>query len=331
MPSTAELARHPGKAVATSSVTRRALLFMAALLLLLFVVASVGLVQIALQQNTRATQQSLFYADKAIQARQKSIVATLSDYAYWGEAYRNLHITVDHEWAYTRQNLGPSLFEDFVYEGVFVVDAQGRTPYAVVNGQRVTSSLQQWLKQDIDELLEQARAQTADEQPVVRFVQIDGQPALLAATGFTTGGDPQVRTLPGPPSLLLFVDLLTPEKLQALGRDFGVDNLRLATDPADAQATPALPLASVGAQPLLLRWEPAQPGRQLLYLILPLLALGGAIFALITWLTLRRAIASAREVDASYASLYASQQALAASEVRFRDVAEAASDWIWEA
>ncbi|HEX5842898.1 MAG TPA: EAL domain-containing protein, partial [Pseudomonas sp.] len=117
----------------------------------------------------------------------------------------------------------------------------------------------------------------------------------------------------------------------ALGRDFGVDNLRLATDPADAQTTPALPLASVGAQPLLLRWEPAQPGRQLLYLILPLLALGGAIFALITWLTLRRAIASAREVDASYASLYASQQALAASEVRFRDVAEAASDWIWEA
>ena len=45
---------------------------------------------------------------------------------------------------------------------------------------------------------------------------------------------------------------------------------------------------------------------------------------MITGLTLRRAIASAREVDASYASLYASQQALAASEVRFRDVAEAA-------
>ncbi|MFN3401625.1 MAG: PAS domain S-box protein, partial [Ferrovibrio sp.] len=29
--------------------------------------------------------------------------------------------------------------------------------------------------------------------------------------------------------------------------------------------------------------------------------------------------------------LYASQQALAASERRFRDVAEAATDWIWEA
>lgn len=331
MPSTSELACHPGNAVATSGATRHALLFMAALLVLLFVVASLGLVQIALQQNTRATQQSLFYVDKAIQAREKSILATLSDYAYWGEAYRNLHVTVDIEWAYTRQNLGPSLFEDFVYEGVFVVDAQGNSPYAVVNGQRWSSSLQQWLKQDIDELLEQARAQTADEEPVVRFVQLDGQPALLAVTGFTSGGDPQVKTLSGPPSLLLFVDLLSPQKLQALGQDFGVDNLRLATDPVDAQRTPALALNSVGTQSLVLRWEPAQPGRQLLYLIVPLLVLGGAIFALITWLTLRRAIAAAREVDASYASLYASQQALAASETRFRDVAEAASDWIWEA
>ncbi len=331
MPPPTELARHPGKAVATSSVTRHALLFMAALLLLLFVVASVGLVQIALQQNKRATQQSLFYVDKAIQAREKSMLATLSDYAYWGEAYQNLHVTVDHEWAYVRQNLGPSLFEDFAYEGVFVLDPQGRTAYAVVNGQRVAVALAQWLKQDIAELLEQARGQTEDEEPVVGFVQVDGQPALLAVTGLTTGGDPQVDALAGPPSLLLFVDLLSPAKLQALGEDFGVTNLRLATDPVDAQATPALALASVGAQPLLLRWEPAQPGRQLLYWILPLLALGGTIFALITWMTLRRAIASAREVDASYASLYASQQALAASEVRFRDVAEAATDWIWEA
>ena len=331
MPLPAELARLPGKAVASSTATRHSLLFMAALLLLLFVVTSVGLVQIALQQNAQATEQSLFYLDKAIRTREKSISATLKDYAYWGEAYRNLHVTLNYEWAYTRQNLGPSLFQDFAYEGVFVVDPQGRTSYALANGQRVTSTLEQWLGQDIAELLEQAREQTEDEEPVVGFVQVNGQPALLAATGFTTGGDPQVDMLAGPPSVLLFVDLLTPAKLQALGRDFGVDNLRLATAPVDPQASPTLALASVGAEPLWLHWEPAQPGRQLLYLILPLLGLGGAIFALITWLNLRWAIASAREVDASYASLYASQQALAASEVRFRDVAEAASDWIWEA
>lgn len=331
MPSPAELSRHPVKAVANSSSTRHALLFIAALLLVLFAVASVALVQIALQQNTRATQQSLFYVEKATQARGKSLLATLSDYAYWGEAYRNLHAKVDPEWAYTRQNLGPSLFEDFAYDGVFVVAPNGQTRYAVIDGQLVTTQVQQWLKQDISELLAQARGQTEAEQPVVSFVPLDGQPALLAATGLTTGGDPQIATVPGPPSVLLFVDLLTPQKLYALGQDFGVDNLRVAKDAEDAQTEPSLRLASAGREPLVLRWQPAQPGKQLLYLILPMLALGGAIFALITWLTLRRAIASAREMDASYASLYDSQQALAASEVRFRDVAESASDWIWEA
>lgn len=330
MSPTAELFRQPLGSVSNSSATRRALLFISALLLLLFIVASAVLVQIALQQNTRATERSLFYVEKATQARQKSILATIGDYAFWGEAYQHLHAKVDTEWAYTRQNLGPGLFADFAYEGVFVVDASGATSYAVIDGQLVASQAQQWLKQDIEELLSRAREQAQDEEPVVDFWQIAGQPALVAAAAFTAGGDPHVETVPGPASVLLFVDLLGPDKLQALGQDFGIENLRAGQDGADVAGASALRLATAGGGQLLLRWEPAQPGNQLLYLILPLLALAGGIFALVTWLTLRRAIAAAREMDASYASLYASQSALAASEARFRDVAEAASDWILE-
>ncbi|MFZ3207157.1 MAG: EAL domain-containing protein [Pseudomonas sp.] len=325
----AELPRQPTIGVANSRVTRRALLLISALLLVLFVVASAALLQIALQQNTRALEQSLFYVEKATQARQKSILATISDYAFWGEAYRNLHAAVDLEWAYTRQNLGPSLFEDFVFEGVFVVAANGSTSYAVVDGQLVTTPAQQWLGQDIADLLAQAREQAADEEPLVGFVQIAGQPALVAAAGFTPGGDPQIAEVPGPTSVLLFVDLLGPDKLQALGEDFGIDRLHVAST-ADAPDASSLRLASINGEPLQLRWQPVRPGDQLLYLILPLLALAGSIVALVTWLTLRRAMASAREMDAGYASLYASQRALATSEARFRDVAEAASDWIWE-
>lgn len=330
MSSTAELSRQPTIGVANSSATRRALLLISALLLVLFVVASAVLVQIALRQNTRALEQSRFYVEKATQARQKSILATVSDYAFWGDAYRNLHASVDLEWAYTRQNLGPSLFEDFAFEGVFVVAADGSTSYAVVDGQRVATSVQQWLQQDIAGLLAQAREQAGDAEPVVGFVQIAGQPALIAAAVFTPGGDPQVVEVPGPTSVLLFVDRLGPDKLQALGEGFGIDRLQVASTAADAPGAASLRLATLNGEQVLLRWQPARPGDQLLYLILPLLALAGSIVALVTWLTLRRALASAREMDASYASLYRSQLALAASEVRFRDVAEAASDWIWE-
>ncbi|MDX1370460.1 EAL domain-containing protein [Pseudomonas sp.] len=330
MSPTAELPRLPTIGVANSSATRRALLLISALLLVLFVVASAALVQIALQQNTRALEQSLFYVEKATQVRQKSILATIGDYAFWGDAYQHLHATVDLEWAYTRQNLGPSLFDDFAFEGVFVVAANGSTSYAVVDGQLVATSVEQWLGQDIAALLAQAREQSGDEEPLVGFVQIADQPALVAAAGFTPGGDPQIVEVPGPASVLLFVDLLGPDKLQALGEDFGIDQLHVANAAADAPGASSLRLATLSGEPPLLGWQPPRPGDQLLYLILPLLALAGSIFALVTWLTLRRAMASAREMDASYASLYASQRALATSEARFRDVAEAASDWIWE-
>ncbi|WP_324733616.1 bifunctional diguanylate cyclase/phosphodiesterase [Pseudomonas paeninsulae] len=330
MSPTAELSRQPAIGVANSSATRRALLLLSALLLVLFVVASAALVQIALQQNTRALEQGRFYVEKATQARQKSMLTIISDYAFWGDAYQNLHTAVDLEWAYTRQNMGPSLFDDFAFEGLFVVAADGTTSYAVVDGQRVATSVGQWLQQDIAGLLAQAREQAGDAEPVVGFVQIAGQPALVAAAGFTPGGDPQVVEVPGPTSVLLFVDRLGPDKLQALGADFGIDRLQVASAAADAPGASSLPLATLNDEQLLLRWQPARPGDQLLYLILPLLALAGSIFALVTWLTLRRAMASAREMDASYASLYTSKLAQAASEARFRDVAEAASDWIWE-
>lgn len=316
--------------MSNSSVTRKVLLFISVLLLVLFVVASVALVQIASRQNDQAIERGLFYVSKAIQSRQKSVLAVISDYAFWGEAYRHLHLQVDTEWAYTRQNLGPSLFSDFAFEGVFVVDGNGHTAYAVVEGELTKVEAQQWLKQDIHALIEQARAQAEDEEPVVGFLQAAGRPALVAAAAFTPGGDPQIDEGEGEPSVLLFVDLLGPPKLQALGENFGIDGLHVDDRPSDVQGRSALPVPTLTGESILLRWHPAQPGDQLLIMILPLLGLAGAIVALITWLVHRRAIAVAREMDASYASLYSSQLALTASEARFRDVAEAASDWIWE-
>mgnify|MGYP003676090271 CR=1 FL=1 len=65
-------------------------------------------------------------------------------------------------------------------------------------------------------------------------------------------------------------------------------------------------------------------------MVMPLLGLLGLALAALTWLVLRHAMANARLMDLSYHRLESSKAALAASEARFRDVAEAASDWIWE-
>lgn len=54
------------------------------------------------------------------------------------------------------------------------------------------------------------------------------------------------------------------------------------------------------------------------------------VLMLLTAYFFRYALRSSRYVDTSYAQLQAANQALEASEERFRAVAEAASDWIWE-
>lgn len=124
--------------------------------------------------------------------------------------------------------------------------------------------------------------------------------------------------------MLVFVARLGPERLAALGQDFGVEQLHVGGTQADL---PALRLPDAAG---VLQWVPARPGQQLLVLVLPLLGIAGLVFALMTAFILRRATAAARAMDAHYNSLQASRWALAASEERFRDVAEAASDWIWE-
>ncbi|MET1080280.1 MAG: EAL domain-containing protein [Pseudomonas sp.] len=311
-----------------ATFTRRTLLAISALLLMAFLVTAAALVQIAHRQNTQAQQQSRFFAEKAVAARQDSLLRSIGDYAYWGDAYQHLHAQVDLEWAFTRQNLGPTLYEDFQYDGIFVIAPDGQTRYAVIESELRTLDAHQWLQGDLDALVRQAQQGSEDEQSSAAIFQVNGQPALVAAAAFTTGSDPQVRALPGPPSVLLFVDVLTPEKLLNLGQDYALERLRLAPQALDSADDPSLQLDSQPAQ--WLRWDAPRPGQQLLDVLLPLLALAGLVFALLTGLIMRNAMATARLMESGYRHLEDSQAALASSEARFRDVAEATSDWLWE-
>lgn len=309
--------------------TRSSLLLLSGLLLTLFLIVAIALVKIAWQQNHAALVQSRGYASKAIENQLANMAASVSDYAFWGEAYQHLHTQVDENWAYTRQNMGPSLYEDFNFEGLLVVGPEGSTTYTVIHGQLSNLSAERWLGQEIQALVAQARQMFEEEKPLTAILAVGGQPALVAAAPLTPGGDPTVQALPGPPSVVLFVSLLTPDKLVAVGDDFDVRGLRLADQNVEAQG-PWLSLTTPNGQRLDLTWDAPRPGKQLLTFLLPLLLFTGALCAGLTWAILRRAINTARAVDASYSSLEESRAALERSESRFRDVAEASSDWIWE-
>ncbi|EZP68136.1 EAL domain-containing protein [Pseudomonas sp. RIT357] len=310
------------------SLARTSLLNFMALLAVVFAAAAYSLLYIAHDLDRTEQAESAFHTRKAIQSMEKAMRVTVKDYAFWSDAYKHLHVQVDKDWAFERGNIGPTLFQDFGFQGLFVVNDANRTVYTVVEGELQTFELSEWLDQPLTQLLEQARAGVDNETPVSTFINVRGSPALVAAAAIAPGTDPTVVADGRPASVLVFVDILDSAKLGRIGDDFGVGNLHIAT-PEDIAKGVFLPLGDNGSAGSLY-WQPEQPGRRLIGVGLPLLGLAALLVCLMTWMILRRSTAAALALDASHSSLQTSQNALATSEARFRDVVEASSDWVWE-
>ncbi len=313
-----------------ATFARRTLPAIVTVLLLALIATTATLLHVARQQDAQAAQQSLLFANKAIEARQQGLAGSVSDNAFWGDAYQHLHQRVDLEWAYTRQNLGPSLYQDFGYEGLFVIAPNNTTLYSVIEGELSTLDIRQWLRGDLEQLLARARDTTQEAEPQLAMMQVGDYPARVAAARLTSGDDPSVSEIAGPASVLIFVDVLGAQKLEDYGQNYQLANLRIPRDAQDATEQPALTLLTDTGTALLLRWDQSHPGREMLLMVMPLLGLLGLALTALTWLVLRHAMANARLMELGYSRLESSKAALAASEARFRDVAEATSDWIWE-
>jgi diguanylate cyclase (GGDEF)-like protein/PAS domain S-box-containing protein len=312
----------------TVALTRSSLFNFVALLIGVFLLASCMLLFLARDLDKTEEEESAFYTAKAVHASERGVASTLKDYAFWGDAYKHLHLQVDPEWAYVRQNIGATLYADFGFQGLFVIDESGRTVYAVVDGELKNISIEDWLGQPSGALVAQARKVASEETPVTSFMNVKGVPAIVAAAAITPGTDPTVEPDGRAASVLIFVDLLTDDKLAKLGRDYGVQDLRVAA-PTERHQASYFALGDNGEGGAL-RWTPPTPGHRLLALGLPLTGFAALLVCLMAWVILRRTTAAASALDESYLSLQRSQAALATSEARFRDVVEASSDWVWE-
>ncbi|KIQ61421.1 bifunctional diguanylate cyclase/phosphodiesterase [Pseudomonas fluorescens] len=306
-------------------ITRRLVAAVGGLFVLGVLVAVVALFNIARQLDAQDVRKNFFYTERAVENRITASKNYITSYTYWTTAYEHLNGEVDVQWAYADQNMGKTLFTNDGYEGVFVIDRE-RTKYAVVRGQHQQTDARAHMDMPLEPLVDQLQAQADLTAPAVRYTLFEGWPAIVTASVILPN-DERPRVAPQGTSVLVFVDQLTHVKLRALGQNYGLTDLHLVKDSELAPGQPAVPLDSTGYS-LVSRLE--RPGQHLLWSLLP--PLGGAllILALLTAYFFRYALRTARQVDASYDSLERSTQALEASEERFRAVAEAASDWIWE-
>ncbi|MGN8344418.1 EAL domain-containing protein [Pseudomonas sp. SMV71] len=306
-------------------ITRRLVAAFGAMFLLGLLVAVAALFNIAQKLDEEDVRKTLFYTERALENRITASKNYIASYTYWTTAYEHLNGEVDVQWAYAEQNMGKTLFTKDGYEGVFVIDRE-RTKYAVVLGQNVQGDAASYIDTPLQPLVEKLQGQADLTRPVISYTLFNGWPAIVTASVILPN-DERPRVDAKGTSVLLFVDQLTPTKLRKLGKSYGLTDLTLKRDTELAPDRPAVPLDSTGYS---LVSHLQQPGHQLLWSLLP--PLGGAllILALLTAYFFRYALRTARHVDASYDRLQLSTLALEASEERFRAVAEAASDWIWE-
>lgn len=308
--------------------TRRSLRILSMLLFGVLLLSMVMVITIARQQNQASVNHDEMLMRHAWQSRQQAMLTDVRDYAFWGEAWNHMHLMVDLQWAYVEQNLGPGLYSEYQYEGIFVVDGKNQTRYAVINGKLTDRTLEGWIGKAGASLI--AAARTLPQQATAYNIQINNVPAIMVVAPIMPDSVPRPLQQAGPVSRLVFINLFTPGKLNQLGEELDVRSPRVPENRDDAQALPRLTLENNAGEALVIRWQAKQPGQYLLFFLLPLLIFAAIIIALVTRRVVRHAMHNAQLSERRFDLLMHSQNELNNSENRFRDVAEAASDWIWE-
>ncbi|MEP9315519.1 EAL domain-containing protein [Pseudomonas sp. LABIM340] len=277
---------------------------------------------IASLQDEMAREQTRFYAGKALQNRIAASESLIRTYAFWNDAYRYLNPPLNADWAYREDNVGPLLYTANEYEMVCVLNQAGEE-YVMRDGQPTRSHCTSEMPVNLDELREAATVAARHDAVVTRYVTLGDQPAIAtAALVRPTHANPP---LDGP--LMIFVDRLTPAKLQKVARDFGLTGLQVRADDVRVSDGSAVDLGDSGFE---LSWRTPTPGSDMLHRLAGVwAAVVVLVFIFLVWL-IRASMANARVVDHYQRSLKTSNQALETSEQRFKAIAEASSDWIWE-
>jgi diguanylate cyclase (GGDEF)-like protein/PAS domain S-box-containing protein len=265
--------------------------------------------QIALRQSVEAVQ-------SAIARHGAQVGRVAKDYSWWNDAVRNLVLEFDPEWA--DLSIGFYVFENHGYEMSFVVDGRDQTTYASTEDRRIVADAFDELRHGLPELIAEARSAPLDKpEPAYGLLRSAAGDVLLVGLSTITPEQSADFDLPeGPRSVLIYIKRINDDFLAMVAESLPLENLRLQSG-APVEGEAVLPLvAPDGSQLGALVWHPHQPGTEFLRAVTPALAVAIVVIAAFTYAVLRHA----RETT----------DAIEASEARFRDVADASSDWIWE-
>lgn len=248
---------------------RRSFFLTLAVALLASALAVFLVIDIARLQDRKSYIQTTHFVRVWIEEKENWLRRTVVDYADWGTAYANLHLKLDTDWAFTRNNIGQRLVEELGIEYGVAFDGADNEIYSMVGGILRTDAPVSKLP-GVKDLIARARELGPDGPEVVSALVADErEPVLIAARIITPGDDKTVTPDGRLPSILLFGDRLTKADMAAIRDRMHLAKLDLLQ--ADATTNPeALFLRTTdGATGFVLNVAAPQPGRDMLQAILP--------------------------------------------------------------
>ena len=294
----------------------RAIAPVAALVALALLASGVAVRVAGMRQDALQQESERRIIAQSVQALGRTIANSVRDYAWWDDAVRFLVLTPDPAWA--DANIGAYIAHSFGYEVAAVFDGDGTLLYGQVDGTASAARAKSLLGPDVVQLLGSARRYRPGAEPTPVFAALHGSGELLvaAASAIVPEADSSLPTPSGSPAVLLFAKRLDEAFLAGLRTDYQIDGLAFAGDDGADPDRAALALPGpMGAPAGYIAWRPQRPGTGQLVWMLPAL-LGAPLFCGFTAMVMR-----ARDRG---------DRAIRDSEARFRDIADAASDWIWE-
>ena len=278
----------------------------------------------AYRQDQEAKTASLRLAETALETKKGNVARNLKDYAFWQDAFDNLHTKVNVEWAATDGNVGANIYNSLGYELAFVLSPDRRTVYAIREGKPISMDAMAVMPTVATLLPEASKGGPA----TVGYIRSGDEMFVVGASAILPP-----NAADAPPSearsIMVFADRIDAKLLEQLSRDYLLSGFRFESH-LMPQAT-ALPLVDPTGSPLgFLTWSPDRPGLAVLRSVLP--PLGVVLVGLIIFaaFVLRSARQSTLQLQQSAETIKHYALDLQSSEARFRDVAEASSDWIWE-
>ncbi|WP_152047510.1 bifunctional diguanylate cyclase/phosphodiesterase [Aureimonas psammosilenae] len=279
----------------------------------------------ARNQNALAVEDSVKLAETALGVKQREIARNLQDYTQREDIQSRLGGRVDPAWAAGDGNLGSNIFASLGYEMAFVLSPDQDTTYAVVEGKPARLDAFAEIPEGLKDLAERAAGHVV---PEVGFLRSGPNILLVAAAAVrpaTPSPDAATR-----PSVLVFTKKLNGPLLTRIGSDYLLNRFRLMSGEGTSLGA-ALALHSPDGTTIgQVTWIPKRPGDEHLSFVLPPMAASFLVFALLGGLTYRYSRRANARLKASAQTIDSYAETLQQSEARFRDVAEASSDWIWE-